>query len=236
MIGAKKNNKTGLCSPIGFEHIRAKLRPGDLFPGDVLDGRPVLGVDLGFSPEPIADELLAGRTIQETPDPTGEGGLAPGNADSLLQGGNVRFIHEHRGYTNAFVFVNNPVCVTDNKDACIVPFMPALKRKQQLKEKAPPRKAKPGQDGKTLGQRLSEAMAYESGRRGSEYRPVDLLDDVNNLAGTPKDQPALSQQMLSAILRGTVSRSSLTPLMAAACHVNPLWLGSGIGKRDLPHQ
>jgi len=98
------------------------------------------------------------------------------------------------------------------------------------KPRAQERQAKPGPDGKTLGQRLREAMAYESGRRGREYLAVDLLADINQLAHKSKDDPLITQQMLSAILTGKVSQTSKTPFLAAACHVNALWLGEGVGR------
>lgn len=95
------------------------------------------------------------------------------------------------------------------------------------------RQARPGRDGRTLGDRLALAMAYEAGRRHGEYRQADLVADVNALAKASIDDPILTQQMLSAVMLNKVTRSTLTPLLAAACHVNPLWLSDGVGEMFL---
>src|SRR5690348_14449687 len=92
------------------------------------------------------------------------------------------------------------------------------------------RVAVPGADGKTLGQRVAEAMAYESGRRGIVYTQKDLIDDVNRLVRTQDETaPLLSQAMASAIMLSKVTRSNFTPDIARACHVDAVWLARGIG-------
>jgi hypothetical protein len=225
MDSRKKSRDFAATKNIGPEVLST-----DFVASDVLDSRPPLGVEKNLVGHPVGNGLLAdGGSIKEVGDGFSERDLAAGNSDGPLKSGNVRSIHDHRGYTNRFVKVNNPVCVTDDKKACMVFGMALIKKKQEVKV-GKQRKAIPGNDGKTLGQRLSEAMAYESGRRRAEYKQTDLLKDVNRLAGSPDDKPAMTQQMLSAITVGKVSRSSLTPLMATACHVNPLWLGDGVGK------
>lgn len=220
------------------ENIRPQILTPDFFAGDVFDSWPPLGVEQDFVRDPIGNGLLAdGGAVQEIGDALCKGGLIPGNFDCTLKSGdmgsNVRFIHDRREYTNQFVKVNNPVCVTHYKEPCIVLKMPATKRKQAVKTAAQPkkrRKAIPGPDGKTLGQRVAEAMAHESGRRHAEYRQVDLVSDVNKLANIPEDQQGKTQQSISAIQVGTVSRSWLTPFIAKACHVDALWLANGAGK------
>ena len=73
-------------------------------------------------------------------------------------------------------------------------------------------------------------MAYKSGRVGGEYRPVDLLKDVNRLSHAPQIDQILTQQMLSAILKNKVTQTSKTPFIAMACGVSAVWLAHGIGK------
>lgn len=101
-----------------------------------------------------------------------------------------------------------------------------VKQKPQKRE----RKALPGTDGKTLGERLQLAMAYRSGVIGRTFEPVDLLDAANRAAGSTKDEPLVSQQMISEILRNRTTRSSLTPYLAEACGVSVLWLSNGRGQ------
>lgn len=109
--------------------------------------------------------------------------------------------------------------------------MTASARRSTKPKKAPSseRVAKPGADGRTLGQRFREAMAYKSGVMHSEYREIDLVADVNRLVGASKDSPAVSQQVINAILQNKVTRSWVTTFVATACGVNPTWLASGMG-------
>lgn len=226
----QKNSGTLAAS----KNIGTQMLAPDLIASDMLNSRPPLGVEQDFVGHPIRDGLLADcGAAQEVGDALSKGKLIPGDLNSSLKSGNVRLIHSARGYTNRFVSVNNPVCVTSNKEACTVLKMTIAKRKQSVRPEPAPKKRReaiPGPDGKTLGQRVTEAMAYESGRRRFEYRQVDLVEDVNRLGNIPEDQQGKTQQLLSAIMTGKVSRSWLTPFIAGACHVNPLWLGNGAGK------
>jgi hypothetical protein len=136
--------------------------------------------------------------------------------------------------------VNRQVCVTSDKKVCNVVDLsnyrnvavPNTARKiLPAKQKSPKRerKAIPGSDGKTLGERLQIAMAYKSGVTGRSFDPVDLLDEANKAAGASKEEPLVSQQMISEILRKRTTRSSLTPYLAKACGVSVLWLSNGRG-------
>jgi hypothetical protein len=146
----------------------------------------------------------------------------------------VIVLHDHAKYTNRFVYATTLLVSNEHKEVCKVLGMTnsraavtkrSTKAKNQRKE---PRKALPGPDGKTLGQRVSEAIAWKSGRMGIEYRAADLLRDVNRMGST--DAPILTQQMLSAILRNQVTQTSKTPVIAKVCGVNTVWLAQGIGK------
>lgn len=199
-----------------------------LIASGMLDGRPPLRIEKNLALQPVGNGLLADSwPVEKGADSPSKFGLASGDINGPPEGGNVAWLHERREYTNRFVNVK-PVCVTENNLACTVLQMPVAKRKPQPKVR---RVAIPGVDGKTLGQRVAEAMAYEAGRRGIEYRQVDLLEDVNRLYGSPPDDPEIDQQLLSAILRNQVSKSSITPMIARACHVNSIWLARGIGKK-----
>lgn len=231
-MGTKKNKQVDsvLCGSIGPKDVGTQSNACHLSVGHSLNGRPPLGVEQNLVVQPIADQLLFdGRSIKELSDSLCKGSLAASNGNRLSKGGDVRFIHEHREYTNRFVQVNNPVCVTQNKGACIVQLMPALKKKQVVTPSAA-RVAIPGPDGKTLGQRVTEAMAYRSGTLQRSYRQADLMEDINRIAGIPEDQAQKTQQLLSAIMNSKVSKSSITTYIAAACGVNPVWLASGIGR------
>lgn len=199
--------------------------------GRSLDKGPPVGIQENPATQPIRDCLLGNGGVPGFSEPPSKGRLATCGINSPLQSGNVRFIHSHARYTNGFVHVNNPVCVTLNKEACTVLQMGNLKSNPMPKPKASSRRvAKPGPDGQTLGQRLAQAMAYATGRRaGVEYTESELLRDVNRMAGGPNSS-LLSQQMLNAIRGNKVSRSSFTHLIAKACGVNADWLAFGIGK------
>jgi hypothetical protein len=212
------------------EYIRAQIGASDSVICCPLDERPPLRIEQNFTVDPIRDDLLAGGLAPSLSQQSGQRRLASGDLDRSVESGNVRFIHGHPKYTNRFVSVNNPVCVTSNKGACTLQGMSNLKSKRQP-DPAPSAKrvAKPGTDGQTLGQRVAMAMAYATGRRGGvEYTEVDLLKDVNRMAGD--GAPLLSQQSLNAIRGNKVSRSSFTHLIAKACGVNSDWLAYGIGK------
>jgi hypothetical protein len=222
--------RSGSGSLAAAENIGPQISASHLSVGDRLDTDPELRIEESRVVEPVRDGLLADcRAIHRAREAFGEGSLgAATDSDGALKGGDVRFLHERRYSTNRFVSVNNPVCVTLNKEPCIVLQMPATKRKTApATARSNRRVALPGQDGKTLGQRVHEAMAYESGRRGYEYRQSDLVDDVRRLSGA--DGSATLQQSISAITRNTVSKSTLTPFIASACHVDGIWLASGLG-------
>jgi hypothetical protein len=221
------------------EHIRTEITTSDSRIGNGLNDRPPLGVKQHRLAQPIADQLLAGLQVatglgQNSPKSVSEGSLvSAGNLDGPPQRGNVCSLHEYRNNTNRFVFSTNPFVRQEDKGVCTVLDMAsrsaALKR--PVAAPKPPkkkRKALPGPDGKTLGQRVSEAMAYKSGRLGQDYRAADLLRDVAKLS--PPGDTILTQQMLSAILRNTVTQTSKTPFIAMACGVSAVWLSNGIGK------
>lgn len=224
------------------KNIRTEVATGDTGVCNALNDGPPVRVEQNFLAQPVAHELLTGLQLttgcsQNGAEAISEGGLgAAGNLDSAPQRGNVVSLHERRNNTNRFVFSTNPFVRQEHKGVCTVLDMTsrstALKRPAAApKAPKPPkkkRKALPGPDGKTLGQRVSEAMAYKSGRLGHEYRAADLLRDVAKLS--PPGDTILTQQMLSAILRNTVTQTSKTPFIAMACGVNAVWLSHGIGK------
>lgn len=219
------------------KHVWPEVIPSDDTISRGLDSGPPLSVEQNFVVEPVRDVLLAGLLAPEGSEPLSQLRLASSDLDRPTKGGNVSFLHEHAKYTNRIVSATTPFVRQENKEVCKVLTMTTIRSAALRKPVKPLKKARsekrqaiPGPDGLTLGQRLTMAMAHETGRRGREYRQVDLLADVNRLAGRRKDDPLLTQQMLSAIMRGTVSRSSSAAFLAAACHVNPLWLGEGVGK------
>lgn len=221
------------------KHVWPEVVTSDHRVGNGLDDRPPLGIKQNAFAQPVTDKLLTGFELaagfgQNDTQALGKSGLgSAGNLDGPPQRGNVCSLHEYRNNTNRFVFSTNPFVRQEDKGVCIVLDMAsrstALKR--PVATPKPPkkkRKALPGVDGKTLGQRVSEAMAYKSGRLGQEYRAADLLRDVAKLS--PPGDTILTQQMLSAILRNTVTQTSKTPFIAMACGVNAVWMSHGIGK------
>lgn len=222
------------------EHVWTKITASDGRVGDGLDNGPPLRVEQHVVSDPVTDQLLTGfqvtaRCGQSNSEALGESGLAStGDRDGALERSNVVSLHERRNNTNRFVFSTNPFVRQEHKGVCTVLDMASRSTALKLnrpagapKPRKKKRKALPGVDGKTLGQRVAEAMAYKSGRIGREYRDADLLRDVNRLA--PAGEIILSQQMLSAIRRNTVTQTSKTPFIAMACGVNAVWLTHGIG-------
>lgn len=220
------------------KNIRTQLLASHLPSSGPLDSGPILCIKENPAFEPIGNVLLADLFQAKGAQLRCQGGMSTAsNADGFLQSDNVRFIHRHPKYTNRFVHVNQPVCVTANKEVCSVLSMVGKEKTAALRRplkpgsvKTPKRVAKQGPDGKTLGQRVLEAMAYKSGRIGQEYRQVDLLRDANFHAGAGMNDPVISQQMLSAIIVGGASQSSMTVYLAQACGVNPVWMSRGVGK------
>lgn len=222
---------------VARKNVGTKIPSSDDSIGRSFDSRPPFRVEQNLLSQPVRDVLLASLAATERAQPLSKLRLPPGDLDRPTKSGNVSFLHDWTKYTNRIVSATTPFVGHGNKDVCkVLPMTTgrsnALRKlvRPPPKARPPKRQAIPGPDGLTLGQRLTIAIAHETGRRGREYRQVDLLADVNRLAGRRKDDPLLTQQMLSAIMRGTVTRSSSTAFLAVACHVNPLWLGEGVGK------
>lgn len=225
-----KSNKSG-----GFattKNVGPQMAARNFLIGEGLEGRPVVGVQQDFVLEPVGDVLLADGPVHDFGEPFSKSCLATAsNVDSAAKRSNVRFLHGHPLYTNRFVRVNEPVCVTAHKEVCTVLPMPATQRKPApTPARSNRRQAIPGPDGKTLGQRVNEAMAHEAGRRGAAYEQKDLIADVNQLVRVEGEEALLSQAMASAIMRGKVTRSTFTPFIAKACHVDVVWLARGVGQ------
>jgi hypothetical protein len=219
------------------KNIRTEISPRDLPVSRTLNEGPPIGLEQQLLAHPVRNRLLGDAGVPESAHLRGESSLAPpSDDDRSLQSRKVTFLHGHPKYTNRFVLSTTPFVSHEHKEVCKVLDM-AQSRSVALKRPVRPaklpkekREALPGLDGKTLGQRVSEAMAYKSGRLGYEYRPVDLLADVNRLAHATPNDPFLSQQMLSAILTNKVTKTSKTPFIAMACGVSIGWLVQGVGK------
>lgn len=218
------------------KHIRTEIPASDGEIGNLLDERPPVGVEQHGLFQPVADNLLARSRPAGLPQPSGKSrGVSSGERDGAPQSGNVSFLHAHAKYTNRFVYATNRVVGQPHKEVCTVLGMTAVRNRTPVRRPIKPPKprrqkrvALPGPDGKRLGDRVREAMAYKTGRIGEQYRPADLLRDINRLA--PSGEIILSQQMLSAILRNIVNQTSKTPAIAQACGVSATWMAHGIGK------
>jgi hypothetical protein len=202
----------------------------------LLDERPPLSVQQNFSSDPIRDGLLAHRGVSGRSNAVSESLLAPGDIDSALKRGNVRFIHEHQGYTRILVNVNKDNCLPGNKDTCTVLTMSNVKRKVtpqtaqiRVKVAKPKKSQETGPDGLTLTQRLRTLMndqnppigQTELARMCSEYYATFV----------PAVQEKVKQQHIFNLLRGQDTAEFL-PLVAAVLDVNELWLQYGIGPKE----
>jgi len=229
----------------GTEDVGPKMDASDLVVGQLLECGPPLGVEKRLVGKPVRNKLLRHRrALHDFRETFGEGGLAaPGDIDRPFEGANVLLFDGHTPaiYTNQFVAVNNPVCVTDHTGAGTVVDMEQARAKRQRNpahsekpKRSSERVAIPGPDGKTLGQRVNEAMAYKSGSLRTPYLQSDLIRDVARIMQISNAEATSKlQQRISAIMNNKVSESHLAGAIAASCGVNHLWLAYGAGKMYL---
>lgn len=211
-----------------------------------LDGPPPLGGDVALALQPIPDKCLAGIPVNAVgPHLVGEGLLPARDLNGLSERSNVRLFHRPAGYTTTVVKRNTHGCMTPNNTGCNVSEVVDLRERRISQVGKASRRAGqsrpaaiPGPDGKTLGQRLSEAMSYHEGVIGRKYTPQDLFRDVNRLLNAPADSPAVSQQSISKILipDSTVTNSANSVYFARVLGVDAVWLSAGIGSKFLKHK
>lgn len=222
--------RRGLAPVLSLEKFRSQMNTSHLGVSRILDSGPVVGINKQFPAEPLGYGLLAeGRTLHELSNAVGERGLAANYFNGALEGGDVGFIHGRRVCTTMVVDVKGFGCSTANKVACNVIAMPQLRQKNQKAERV--REAKPGPDGRTLGDRVNMAMRARSRMLGREYTPAELRADASRSVGLDPDkgQFILTQQALSLILTNQTSESPAAIAMASALGVNALWLQYGRG-------
>lgn len=214
--------------------------------GRQLNGDPPLGGDVALPLQPVPNQCLTGIPVNAVgAHLVGEGFLPPGNLDSPPERSNVRLFHRPEAYTTTVVKRNTPGCMTADNTGCNVTDIVDLRERRITRLAKPSRKtgqssqretrgpAIPGPDGKTLGQRLSEAMSYHEGVIGRKYTPQDLFRDVNRLLNAPPDSPAISQQSISKILvsDSSVTNSANSVYFARVLGVDAVWLSGGIGSK-----
>lgn len=223
-----KDHSSGLLIP---ENVGTKVMARNLLRGDKLERGPPLSLKENFVVEPIRDRLLRHRRASEVfAELLREKGLAAGEFDSALERRDISFLHERRDYTSAFVFANNSTRMTPNKEACTVVLMPQRKKKRVaiVVEEPAQARAPIGPDGKTVGQRLAEAMRA---MRGPDYRETDLFLEVNERVGASADNPLISQQMINAVRNDKIdnTRSFIVGSLAEVLGIRPIWLQWGAG-------
>lgn len=240
-MGKVAQRKSG--STLG-EKLRAQIPAGYLPVSCLLDRLPPLRRDPAFSVQPVPNKSLAGIPVAtEGSHLVGQRLLASSNVDGPLESQDVRFVHGREAYTTTVVKSNTPGCMTSNNTGCNVSSIdfrtrknsqvPNRARKKISESSQTKTTAVPGPDGKTLGQRLSEAMSYHEGVIQRKYTAQDLYRDVNRLLGASLDSPAVTQQSISKILvpdsKVTTSKNSV--YFARVLGVDGLWLSSGIGSK-----
>lgn len=205
------------------EHIRPKVVARNLLVGDELERRPPLGFKENFVVEPVRDRLLRyRRAAEEFAQLLRKRGLTAGDSDGPLKSSNVSFIHSRANYTSMLVNVKEDACLADHKGACTVAVMP-LRKKKVVEKPAKPQKK--GADGKTIAERLKEAMQD----KGSEYRETDLRRDCNRIAGRSAEGPDfVTQQSLNRLLKGPDSTTKYDSIIAEALGVRAAWLQFGL--------
>lgn len=236
-----KNNGTA-------KDVGAQLGSTDLTGGNVLKGGPIFGFDEDLLTQPLGDGLLSqGWAAKEVGQAFRKGSLASRDLDRPLQGGNVRFIHEHARYTTRVVQVNNQGRMTHYNGGCTVLPMVSKRSNAVVAPKAEHGKprvrlADVGPDGKTLGDRVRigmEARARQLGLRPEDYGQKELLAEANRAVGRnveAGDRPVLTQQALSLILNNKVSESHASIALALVFAAEPAWLQYGIGDPSYLHR
>ncbi len=220
-----------------LKDIGPEMNGGDLPASDMSDRRPVPRIDQHSFAEPIGDVLLTelsatpgatrGLCREEITNALGQPLLTTGDFDRSTKGDNVLlFRHDAARYTNRFVDVNKPVCMTDHKTACIV--LPMSMKQKKKPKPASIRVQLPGFDGKVLGQRIREAMAYHAGRVGGPYEQKDLVRDVMQRRRMHAKEEHNVQSTISAAMRIT-NECKYLGTIAAVCEVDYDWLASGAG-------
>jgi hypothetical protein len=127
--------------------------------------------------------------------------------------------------------------MTNNNIGCMVSLDEYRERRAEpmakARKKTDSKVAIPGPDGKTIGQRLWEAIAFHQRTLNRDYSPQDLFRDVNKMLGANPEFPRISQQSISKILipESKVSSSKNSVYFAQVLGVNHVWLASGIGSK-----
>lgn len=209
----------------GTKNVRPKLSARNPVVSHVLKRRPPLRFNQGLVVEPIRNRLLANAgSAHELRNAFGESRLAAGDLDSPLQGGNVLLFHKRPEYTSMLVVVKQDACFSMNKGPCNVVAMTLPAKKPATSTKK--RKAKPGADGRTIGERAWWAM----GRKGLSYKEAQLVADCQRIAGTDSGgKPRILQQNVNQILSDAGDSSKYAVIVAEALGVRGVWLQFGIG-------
>jgi hypothetical protein len=218
------------------ENIGTQVLSGHCVVSGALDKGPPLSVQQNLSLDPIRDGLLANGGMPNRSNAVSESLLAPSDLNGAVKRCNVRFIHEHKGYTRILVDVNKNNCLPADKGACTVLTMPITKRKvtpppAQLRVKGarPKKSQETGADGLTLTQRLHSLMSSQEPPIGQ----TELARMCSEYFATfvPETQDKVKQQHIFNLLRGQDTAEFL-PLVAAVLDVNELWLQYGIGPKE----
>lgn len=222
-----------LSGPTTPENVRTQIVSSDRASGGALNSKAIRGVDENTFLDPVRNGLLRDSvSIKGGRNGLRKLRLAARSLNGPLQGSNVVYLHDHASYKPACTFVNKRARMTGHKEPCTVLDMPKAKRKQS------PKRAKShlrGADGLTVTERLKEAFDSYKAQGGTQK---DIERACNRLMGWPPDAdpPIVSQQVISAIYKGTIdgAASSATALIAAVLRVNPIWAQCGKGPREMP--
>lgn len=230
-----------------IENVGTEILSRDLAAGDMLDSRPVLGVQEDRLGNPVGDGLLLeSRTPKEGSDPLGQFGLIARDANRIDQSTNVRFLHDHASYKPACIQVNKRARVTSNKAACTVIDMQTRTQKKP-KSSPPERPRRPttvnerkkarkpfqlGKDNRTANERYRIALRAWKEDGGTEKTLVARINQIAQHVPTASDKDFCSQQTLNTYKNDVTDffTSRYLVAIAEAMDVRPLWLYQGIGE------
>lgn len=224
------------------EDIWPQVVARDLPPGDVLDRRPIHGIEESLFVQPVRNELLAdalglGGTSEEFGHAGRQGGLAAGNLDSAAKRSNVVWFHNHRLYKRACNPVNKPARMTSDKGPCTVISMAVARRKPTpppRKKKTDPAKFLRGADGRTANDRFREVYSAWSTPGGKTQK--ELQRACNLIVGRTLDteKPYVSQPLIDQIIHDRIdfAKSRFLDVLAEALGVRSVWLRLGYGNKN----
>lgn len=242
------NDSSGSTATTG-EYIGSQPHAPNAAAGHVLECRPPERLQQRAVLQPVRDGLLAdalastvrgGIASEVLAESGGKSRLAVADLNGLRERGyvvgNVVSLHGARERTtSALVVVNKNAGATVNKRPCTLSGM-SLPKKKPAEKPQRIRKAQRGADGRTVGERLAEAMRSHDPPYDSETGQTRLAEECQRIWASgwgKKSTVKIKQQNINELLHNKQHSSRYISVLAYVLNVRCLWLQFGIGPRDM---